>query len=164
MPSISVTEKLLSDNDFVPIQSVLMGENFPWFTTFKCYDIARENATNIQFVHNFYSNEKPFSSYFDLLKPIFDKINVRSLVRVKANLQPRTHERITYGMHTDNDLNCNTAIYYINTNNGETLFENKQTVTSEENKIVVFPSHFKHAATTNTCDKKYRIVLNLNYF
>lgn len=164
MSQIKIINSLLDQNIFNNIQKMITSDNFPWFNTFKCFDIEREDPTNIQFVHNFYDDNKPFSDYFSVLHPLFDKIKIKSLVRVKANLQPRTHQRITYGMHTDNDLNCNTAIYYINTNNGETLFENKQTVTSEENKIVVFPSHFKHAATTNTCDKKYRIVLNLNYF
>jgi zinc D-Ala-D-Ala carboxypeptidase len=59
------------------------------------------------------------------------------------------------------DADCTTAVYYVNTNNGETVFENKKSITSEENKFVSFSSKLKHSGTTNTCSNKCRIVINL---
>ena len=66
-------------------------------------------------------------------------------------------------LHTDNELDCNTAVFYLNTNNGKTIFENKEEVESKKNRIVIFSSKLKHAATTHT-DEKIRTVININYF
>ncbi len=60
----------------------------------------------------------------------------------------------------------NTAIFYINTNNGKTLIKenNKiKEISSLENRVVIFDGRLKHAGTTCT-DAKNRIVINLNYF
>ena len=63
----------------------------------------------------------------------------------------------------DAPFKCKTAILYINTNNGITIFETGEEIKSEENKIVMFPSNLKHTGTTHT-DEKVRVVLNINYF
>jgi hypothetical protein len=45
--------------------------------------------------------------------------------------------------HTDLNFKCKTAIYYVNSNNGGTLFridEKEIEIKSEENKIVMFDS------------------------
>ena len=69
------------------------------------------------------------------------------------------------GFHTDLNFKCKTAIYYVNTNNGGTIFRiNKKEikVESEENKIVIFNSKILHAAKSQT-DTDTRIVININY-
>ena len=55
-----------------------------------------------------------------------------------------------------------TAIFYVNSNNGYTEFENGAIVESEENRMVVFPAEMKHRGTSCT-DKKIRVVINFNY-
>jgi len=67
-------------------------------------------------------------------------------------------------MHTDVSVICTTGIFYLNTNNGETIFENGERVKSVENTFVTFPSNLRHTGTTNTCNAAYRVVLNFNYF
>ena len=69
-------------------------------------------------------------------------------------------------MHADvnpNVKNCKVAIYYVNTNNGYTLFKNNKKVMSEKNKLVIFDANTEHASTTCT-NQDYRIVINFNYF
>ena len=56
-----------------------------------------------------------------------------------------------------------TSIFYMNTNNGYTEFENGAKVESVENRMVVFPAEMKHRGTSCT-DKKIRVVINFNYF
>jgi len=57
-----------------------------------------------------------------------------------------------------------TAVYYLNDNNGYTLFEkNNKKVMSKENRIVIFDAQMRHTGT-NTTNQKKRVVLNLNYF
>ena len=54
-----------------------------------------------------------------------------------------------------------TSVYYLNTNNGYTLFEDGK-VDSVENRMVTFNLNTKHSGTTAT-DTKRRVVLNFNY-
>ena len=56
-----------------------------------------------------------------------------------------------------------TAIYYLNTNNGYTKFEDGTKIESIENKFVVFPNTLKHTSAT-TSDRKIRVVLVFNFF
>ena len=66
-------------------------------------------------------------------------------------------------MHIEQSVECTTAIYYVNTNNGYTEFEDGSRVESIENRLVTFPSYMKHTGTTCT-DQKRRIVINFNYY
>ena len=56
-----------------------------------------------------------------------------------------------------------TSIYYVNTNNGGTAFENGKFVKSEQNKIVTFPMNLKHRTIPHTDNNYERIVININY-
>ena len=59
------------------------------------------------------------------------------------------------------DFNCKNAIYYVNTNDGYTMIENKK-VKSVGNRIVFFDNNLEHYGT-NCTDEKTRIILNFNY-
>ena len=56
-----------------------------------------------------------------------------------------------------------TSIFYVNTNNGYTKFEDGTKVESVANRMVIFPSNMKHIGTSCT-DEKTRVVINFNYF
>ena len=59
--------------------------------------------------------------------------------------------------------NCETAILYMNTNNGGTKFEETgEIVQSKRNRLVRFPTHTRHAGVWST-DAKLRFVLNMTY-
>ena len=156
----------LDQEAFHKIKNTIMSNDFPWYLAPKTNDSDhdKEDYRNNQLIHCFYDNGVPFSPHIAMLEPLFKKLKTKALVRVKVNLLPRTDKKVIFEMHTDNDFNCSTAIYYINTNNGETIFENNKKVKSEENKTVIFPSQLKHAGTTNTCKNANRLVLNINYF
>ena len=55
-----------------------------------------------------------------------------------------------------------TAIYYINTCDGYTLFEDGTKVESVTNRLLKFPSNMKHTGTSCT-DRDRRILINFNY-
>ena len=90
-------------------------------------------------------------------------VNVASVVKIKANLNPRTKNVLVHGFHTDVPFDCMTAILYINTNNGYTIFDNGYKVESVENRFLMFPSQLKHSGSTCT-NAKRRVVINFNYF
>ena len=55
-----------------------------------------------------------------------------------------------------------TAIFYINTNDGYTVFEDGTKINSVANRICIFPHWMKHSGTTCTNTNR-RIALNLNF-
>jgi hypothetical protein len=175
MQNIKIHENFLLEEEFKHIQKHFLSDlaneyvNTPqlnWHLT----PILDEKETickpsyNKQLTHVFYDHNRPMSHMFDLLNPLLKNIQIKSLIRIKANLLFKTHKKITHGMHNDVDFNCTTAVFYINSNNGETVFENGDTVKSKANTLVEFPSSLKHSGTTNDCEEPYRVVLNLNYF
>ena len=81
----------------------------------------------------------------------------------QLNCNPRNARILKYGLHIDQSVDCTTAIYYINSNDGFTEFENGDTIESVENRLVTFPSRLHHTGTTCT-NQKRRVVLNLNYY
>lgn len=167
MSEIIVTENFIEEEQFQKIQSTLMGSEFEWrFNDHvnRSYDLNETEDVNIfQFVHVFYSNHSRHSNYFNLIDPYIKKLNVKSLIRVKANLLTRTNEIIEHGYHTDQNFDCKTAIAYINTNNGYTIFDDGKKINSVENRVVQFDTNIEHSGSTCT-DQKTRIVINFNYF
>ena len=55
-----------------------------------------------------------------------------------------------------------TAIFYLNTNNGYTLFEDSKKVDCVENRIAIFDSNKRHTGVTTT-DTQSKVVLNINW-
>jgi hypothetical protein len=152
----------LEKKDFEKIHKFFMTESeFPWYKS-----EVLNGIDDIQFTHRFYDNFQPLSPLMNVLTPLIDRINPKALIRIKANLLTRTEKKIIHGFHTDfpNVLDCTTAIYYVNTNNGETIFKNGEKIVSEENKFISFSSGLEHSGTTNTCSNKCRIVINFNYY
>ena len=87
-------------------------------------------------------------------------------MKIKANLLPKTNKIKKFLYHTDfkpAPKNLQTAIYYVNSNNGHTIFENGTKIESIKGRFISFPAHMRHTSTTCT-DKMYRCVINFNYF
>jgi hypothetical protein len=92
-------------------------------------------------------------------------IDPRLLIRIKANLTPRADKIVEHGFHRDIEPpipNATTAILYLNTNNGYTVFEDGTKIDSVANTFVSFPSDTKHTGSTCT-DTKFRGLINFNY-
>lgn len=162
---IKVFDNLLDEEAHKRIESVLLNADFPWFfNTIKVNRQHSDNLNNFQFTHAFYSDYAVKSQYSALIEPILVKLNPSAIVRIKANLTTVTDKIIEYQMHRDFDyFDGWTAIYYVNTNNGYTVFENGECVDSIANRLVVFPATLAHAGTTST-DQKVRSVINFNFY
>ena len=126
-----------------------------------------------QFTAGFYYTDEGPRNYkdWDKITPILNGIwytepekNDLSWLRVKANLNPRRCDHDQLGAyHQDFAIeNATTAIFYLNTNNGWTQFEDGTKVESVENRLVTFPATTHHVGFSCT-DESVRIVLNLNY-
>jgi hypothetical protein len=146
--------------------SVLNNESFPW--NYNPYIVSQRDKRDLdkhQFTHVFFRNshgEVFKSSNYQDLSDLIDKISPLEIMRIKANLGIKTSEHVEGGFHTDTGLEHNTAIFYLNTNNGYTKFEDGTVVDSVANRLVVFDSRLLHSGFSQT-DKNARCVINLNY-
>ena len=156
-----VKDNFLNKKDFKKIKDLIMGSNFPWFVS---NGINYPNDGNRQFFHHFY-NQGESSIFFDYLRPLLNKLEVVSLIRIKANSICSTSKIIEHEQHIDvaNVSNAKTAVFYVNTNNGYTHFKNNKKIENVENRICIFDTNMLHGGTTCT-DSKRRIVINFNYF
>lgn len=160
---IKIFKNVLKKEEADYLEDRFTSNTFPWFIT---RGIVNEKIDkDYQFNHIFYTDFRINSDSFNLLEPILNVLKPTSLIRIKANLVPKDNKITKHKMHTDvpAPTSSKTAVYYVNTNNGFTLFKKNKKITSEKNKLVMFNSDTEHASTTCT-NKDYRIVLNFNYF
>tara|TARA_Y100000590_G_C15044643_1_gene760217 strand:+ start:18 stop:512 length:495 start_codon:yes stop_codon:yes gene_type:complete len=125
-----------------------------------------EDEDKFQFTHNFYKNGMEYA-YYGIVSPILYKIRIKELYRIKANLLTRTQKIIPNTFHTDIGGNMGvlpytTAIFYVNSNNGYTEFEDGTKIESIENRWISFPEDIKHRGTSCT-DERVRVVINFNF-
>ncbi len=97
---------------------------------------------------------------------IFTKyINPYNWTRIKANFSPKRDIFLENALHIDMVTTLPdqwTSVYYINSNNGYTYFEDGEKVSSVANRMVIFPVNTMHSGTTSTDD--HRLVINFNWF
>jgi hypothetical protein len=164
---IEIIDNFLPLEDFKDIQKEIMSPYFPWYLNLNVlypdnkFDIT-DHLYNYQLVHTFYRDWGPYSNYMSVVDKLVRKINPIAILRIKANLNPVTEKRIVHGMHIDVLHPCTTGIFYINTNNGVTVFEDGTEVESVENRFLNFSSNLAHSGSTCT-DKKARFIININY-
>jgi hypothetical protein len=164
-----IINNFLTREEFLTIKSAILNEQFPWVMHEKSYpgETGCEDRFNCQFVHVFYQSPTYTSQYLNVINPIIKRLPHQLFIRAKANITTATENLQVYGHHIDipeslADMS-KTAIFYLNTNDGYTLFESdNQKVESVENRLVIFDSNEKHSGTSCT-DQKYRAVINFNF-
>ena len=165
---MKIEDNFLKQEEFDKIQK-LMGEPspFPWFYADRI--VFEDDVDKFQFIHAFYDNHMPMSPFSNELDSIINIIQPFSIVKIRAKLLTRTPEIVESTFHVDIPLleenlkQWTTSIFYINTNNGYTKFEDGTIVESVANRKLSFPANMKHCGTSCT-DKRRRIVINFNYF
>lgn len=154
-----IHKNFIDEEHYEVLEKVMMNNDFPWFYN---KAITQENNNKrFQFVHSFYDDCTWRSNHYQILGPIINKLKVFTLKRIKANLITKTHQHDQANLHIDYDK-CTTAIYYVNTNNGYTIFENGEKIDCIANSIVIFDSDYKHASVSQT-DTNTRVVINFNF-
>jgi len=165
---MKIEDNFLKQEEFEKIQK-LMGEPspFPWFYADRI--VFEDDVDKFQFIHAFYDNHMPMSPFSNELDSIINIIQPFSIVKIRAKLLTRTPEIVESTFHVDIPLleenlkQWTTSIFYINTNNGYTKFEDGTIVESVANRMLSFPANMKHCGTSCT-DERRRIVINFNYF
>ena len=135
-----------------------------WHTS---WGVNHSSDDYFQFNHTFYLDNAPQSDQSDIIIPIIRKIpNLLSFIRIKANLLTRTQKHDFHGYHVDvlnvQGLPHKTAIFYCNTTNGWTQFENGKKVECIGNRMVIFDGQLEHSSVSQT-DEPFRVVINFVY-
>ena len=184
MIETEIIDNFLDEKDFqaLALQMGILGVNdvhdpFPWYweddVAYNHLDPNSRNDNDIiggQFCHlfthaNAYYSHSPFLS---LVYPIFTLLRPQMVLRIKANLQPKTPEIELTPWHKDIDIGnklkdeVTSCILYMNTNNGYTELENGTKIESIENRFAMFSNSLKHRGSTCTNAKK-RDVINFNF-
>ena len=171
MSNIQVYDQFLKEDDFKKLDRVFCQDVATWhYNDHAVYphDESDDTDYNFQFVHSVYRDCQFVSEHHQLVYPILANLDAKVMLRMKFNLGIRTPNIVEREFHQDHydvlpeDVPYKVAIFYLNTNNGYTLFETGDKVESVANRIVIFDGKLKHCGTTCT-NSKTRVVLNINY-
>ena len=144
------------------------------FNPYKVRSTDQYSLLDYQFVHKLHSIfEQGYSPFWSDIIPVVAELNKITLIggfrRVKANLQVAQKDNLYGSFHHDFtekgivDENLFIAIYYVNTNNGFTEFEDGTKIDSIADRLVIFKNDIKHRGVSQT-NTKQRIVINFNFY
>ena len=160
-----IIDNFIDQQSFQNLNNIMLGDNFCWNYN-QAIDYA-DDKDKFQFTHSFYKDSGPSSFFYDTITPVLRRIKYKELFRIKANLLTRTSKIEPNTFHTDIQGNWGvipyiTSIFYLNTNDGYTEFEDGTKIESIENRWVSFPEDTKHRGTSCT-NERVRVVINFNY-
>ena len=159
-----VIDNFLTEEKFLKVKNSILNSEFSWNLT-PWVSNLQENlkiTSSYYFTHLFYSG-----LYVDqnchIFVDILNQLEVKSLIRIKANLYPSTDNIEYQSEHIDYDYPHKGAIFYLNTNDGFTTLEDGTKVESIQNRLLLFDPSKPHNSTTCTNDK-CRVNVNFNFF
>jgi len=155
-----IIDNFLPNDVFNNLKNLVMGNNFPYHFQ-NTVEKKDSDDDKFYFTHILY-DEKINSPYFDLFKPIIDKLNPKKLIRMKINCYTRTEKLEEHKPHTDYPYENLGCVLSFNTCNGYTKFEDETKVNSIENRAVIFEANKPHNSTSCT-DTQARFNININY-
>ena len=185
--NIKIEDNFLAQEIFDKIQERLVAtdtSDFPWYFRYKYYELDNagkpfhktdpigdgNELDSCQFTHTFYESGSLCSCHLQNLNMLLDLLDPMSIWRITANLLTRVPTLVENGFHVDIAYlseeklkHWTTSIFYVNTNDGYTKFEDGTQVESVANRMLTFPANMRHTGTSCT-DQQTRVVINFNYF
>lgn len=178
---ITVVDNFLPEYDFIQLEKFIFSNRITWTYGSKVTHDG-DNLGNYQLCHHFVDTNDPtrVSEHANNLNIFMTKLGVQAIFRIKANLEGWKDKAYYSGFHVDNGdevtlartdkgfedkkvKDMTTGIFYANTCNGYTEFEDGTIVNSVANRFVSFPASIKHRGVSQT-NTKARIVINFNYW
>lgn len=169
---MKVVENFLPDEMFRELSFWLCGDEIAWYFNSNIANEGEEGSMNCYFTHMIYLNDEWRSNIGgDILRRLVDEIKdqtvdteweIKSLLRIKANLYPRTENLQTHDKHFDFSFSHKAILIYLNDNDGYTEFEDGVRMKSQSNRMVFFDGSTPHNST-NCTTQKSRVSLGINY-
>jgi len=181
MKHAKIFDNALDKNYFEYLNQKILhsGPKFQWMFNEKVATVEDDpNDEQFYFVQSFYGNNNIENPFYYELKPLFDFLDVKAMIRARAIMYTNQGKQIIHGSHIDFNFDHKAALLYMNTCNGFTLmcdddrdrdtdttarYEQGNKVMSVENRIAIHNGAVPHCSSTCTDDRK-RIVLAINYF
>ena len=158
-----IHKKFLNFDFFKKIQNSVLDQDFPWR---RRDHMACKINDKMYFNYCFYNDMTVKSPLYEpYIIPILKKLNAEAPIQIRANMSISELFK-TSEWHTDYDLNCKTAILYLNDCDGgtELKIDNKiKFVKADANKMLIFDTNILHRAITSK-KQPIRYILNFNYF
>jgi hypothetical protein len=160
-----VVDNFLPENEFKKIEEMFFSPYFSWYGQ---HNGVSKNVSKdgIYFTHLFFlfeKNEFKFSDYYNYIIPIINKLDIKSLIRIKGNLYSKTNVIFEHNAHIDYNFEHKGFIYYVNDNNGFTKLSDGTKINSKKNRGLFFDASKPH--NSSTCSNtNVRLNINFNYF
>ena len=173
MNKIEIIDNFLDKDDYDDLKKFLMSSRSQWrFVDFIAHKDERNQGRDGYFVHSFTDRDPntflerfqispDYQKVSKLLDCIKNKLNFREILRVRSSLYPRREKQNPDPYHVDYDFNHKVCIFYVNTNNGFTMFESGEKVDSIANRLLIFDGLEKHCSVVQT-DTTARYIININ--
>ena len=168
-----IIDNFLSEKDFISIKSTFFPQdlhnpnNFTWTYQkgiVKNPDLGSTGYEDYDwiYVHPLYSSDNglKFDKFYPIVKPILNKLKVKKLFDIRANLLVPTKEHIYHESHTDRKDPHTVALFYVTTNNGFTILKDTTKVDCIQNRMLLFDGSIEHHSVTSTDEP--RCVININ--
>ena len=162
-------------------KQILANDTVPWFYSKNtAYDTTDDQSKwDFSFSNVVYDQGQPTSRLGEhcetLLRKICldNKLTLKKILRIRLGLITKTPSPVIHNAHVDFEVPHLTALYYLSTTNGPTIFYNQTfpnnfllteqvRVNCEENKVVIFNGMQYHSSCSQT-DVKQRVVINFNF-
>jgi len=166
---VQIFNNFLDQEVFLEIKKFIMSPRCQWrYVNYIAHKDGRDNDNDGYFVHSFkdchpqtFEDRYPESPHFPLIAKILDKIKYQNILRIRSSLYPRRDVQKPDPFHIDYDFPHKVCIFYVNTNNGYTMFENGEKIPSVENQLATFDGNEKHCSVVQT-DTSARYIVNIN--
>ena len=104
MSDIKVIDNLIDDEVFQTLQQHLMSTKVPWLYAQNVIgeeDVRCDPSYNFQLFLQIYKDFCPQTKAFEVMQPIImhPQLNIRSIVNIKVNLNPKTETLVEHGFH-----------------------------------------------------------------
>jgi len=173
----TVIDDFLSKQDFRNLYDCIMNKPFPWYYVgfFVSREELYEEDSWFHFSHSLYEDYTPTSPVGrkDVLTPLIVATEPVSIRNMSTHLYTKTPDHVLSKYHVDiGDIkddpiklgHWTTSIFYVNTNNGYTQFEEDGVkIKSVANRFITFPASTRHLGASCT-DENTRIIINYNFY
>jgi hypothetical protein len=159
-----IVDNFLPKENFLRIKELLLGNGFPWYYYPNISQIEKISKGHLFYMSHIFYEYEPRSAFCNIIRNnLLSFMDVKSIVRIKANLYPNQSIKKINEMHVDYSFKHKGALFSINTNNGGTILKDGTKIDSVENRILFFDPSIEHDSE-NCTDEKTRINININYF